>query len=210
VLNLLVLISIIKVFRRMRDGDFDEAELEHQLNNRGFLNRFYKRATNAVTRPWQMYPLGLLFGLGFDTATEVALLATAGAAAAGGLPVYAILCLPILFAAGMSLLDSIDGAFMNFAYDWAFAKPVRKLFYNITITWLSVVVALAVGTIELTAVLAYKLSLTGQPWDAVANVDLNYVGYAIVAMFALTWIGALAIWRFGRVEEKWSAGLGHE
>ena len=210
VLNLLVLISIIKVFRRMREGDFDEAELEHQLNNRGLLNRFYKRATNAVTRPWQMYPLGLLFGLGFDTATEVALLATAGAAAAGGLPIYAILCLPILFAAGMSLLDSIDGAFMNFAYGWAFAKPVRKLFYNITITWLSVVVALVVGTIELTAVLADKLSLTGQPWDSVANLDLNYVGYAIVAVFVLTWIAALAIWRFGRVEEKWSAGLGHE
>ena len=160
----------------MRHGDYDEAELEHQLNNRGFMNRFYKRATSAVTKPWQMYPIGLLFGLGFDTATEVALLATAGAAAAGGLPIYAILCLPILFAAGMSLLDTIDGAFMNFAYGWAFAKPVRKLFYNITITWLSVVVALVIGTIELMSVLAEKLGLTGQPWDFVAGLDLNYVG----------------------------------
>ena len=139
ILNLLVLISIVKVFRRMRAGHYDEAELEEQLNNRGFMNRFYKRATSAVDRPWKMYPVGLLFGLGFDTATEIALLATAGAAAAGGLPIYAILCLPILFAAGMSLLDTIDGAFMNFAYGWAFAKPVRKIFYNITITWLSVV-----------------------------------------------------------------------
>ena len=144
------------------------------------MNRFYKRATNAVTKPWQMYPLGLLFGLGFDTATEIALLATAGAAAAGGLPIYAILCLPILFAAGMSLLDTIDGAFMNFAYGWAFSKPVRKIFYNITITWLSVVVALVIGTIELLSVLADKLSLTGQPWDFVSGLDLNYVGYAIV------------------------------
>ncbi len=191
----------------MRRGHFDEGELEDQLNNRGFMNRFYKRATNAVTKPWQMYPVGLLFGLGFDTATEVALLATAGAAAAGGLPIYAILCLPILFAAGMSLLDSIDGAFMNFAYGWAFAKPVRKIFYNITITWLSVVVALVIGTIELMSVLAEKLSLTGQPWDFVSGLDLNYVGYAIVALFVVTWLAALVVWHVGKVEEKWSAGM---
>jgi high-affinity nickel-transport protein len=206
-LNLLVLVSIVRIFRRMRSGRYDEAELEHQLNNRGFMNRFYKRATNAVKKPWQMYPVGLLFGLGFDTATEIALLATAGAAAAGGLPIYAILCLPILFAAGMSLLDAIDGAFMNFAYGWAFAKPVRKLFYNITITWLSVVVALVIGTIELMSVLADTLALTGQPWDFVSGLDLNYVGYAIVAMFVLTWLVALAVWRFGRIEEKWTAGM---
>ncbi len=143
ILNLLVLISIVRIFRRMREGHYSEAELEEQLQNRGFMNRFYKRATSAVRRPRQMYPVGLLFGLGFDTATEIALLATAGAAAAGGLPIYAVLCLPILFAAGMSLLDTIDGAFMNFAYGWAFAQPVRKIFYNMTITWLSVVVALA-------------------------------------------------------------------
>jgi nickel/cobalt transporter (NiCoT) family protein len=208
ILNLLVLIGIIRVFRQMRHGDFDEAELEQQLDSRGFMNRFYKRATNAVRRPWQMYLVGLLFGLGFDTATEIALLATAGAAAAGGLPIYAILCLPVLFAAGMSLLDTIDGAFMNFAYGWAFAKPVRKLFYNITITWLSVVVALVIGTIELLSVLADKLSLTGQPWDFVSSLDLNYVGYAIVALFAVTWIVALAVWRLGRIEERWTAGLG--
>jgi high-affinity nickel-transport protein len=207
ILNLLVLVSIVKIFRRMREGHYDEAELEEQLQNRGFMNRFYKRATNAVTRPWQMYPVGLLFGLGFDTATEVALLATAGAAAAGGLPIYAILCLPILFAAGMSLLDTIDGAFMNFAYGWAFSKPVRKIFYNITITWLSVVVALVIGTIELLAVLADKLSLTGQPWDFVSGLDLNYVGYAIVALFVVTWVVALVIWHVGRIEERWSAGM---
>jgi nickel/cobalt transporter (NiCoT) family protein len=203
-LNLLVLIGIIGVFRRMRDGTFDEAELEAQLDSRGFMNRFYKRATGSVRRPSQMYLVGLLFGLGFDTATEVALLATAGAAAASGLPIYAILCLPILFAAGMSLLDSIDGAFMNFAYGWAFSKPVRKLFYNIAITWLSVVVALAVGTIELMAVLSAKLSLTGQPWAFVSGLDLNYVGYAIVAVFVLTWVVAAAVWRFGRIEERWA------
>jgi high-affinity nickel-transport protein len=207
ILNLLVLISIVKIFQRMRSGTYSEAELEDQLNNRGFMTRFYRRATNAVTKPWQMYPVGLLFGLGFDTATEIALLATAGAAAAGGLPIYAILCLPILFAAGMSLLDTIDGAFMNFAYGWAFAKPVRKIFYNITVTWLSVVVALVIGTIELMSVLADKLTLTGQPWDFVSSLDLNYVGYAIAAVFVLTWLLALAIWHVGRIEERWSDAM---
>jgi high-affinity nickel-transport protein len=207
ILNLLVLVSIVGVFRRMRHGHYDEAQLEDQLNNRGFMNRFYKRATNAVRKPWQMYPAGLLFGLGFDTATEIALLATAGAAAAGGLPIYAILCLPILFAAGMSLLDTIDGAFMNFAYGWAFSKPVRKIFYNIAVTWLSVVVALVIGTIELMSVLADKLTLTGQPWDFVSGLDLNSVGYAIVALFVLTWIVALTVWHVGSIEQKWTAGM---
>jgi high-affinity nickel-transport protein len=205
VLNLLVLVSIVRIFRRMRRGHYDEAELEAELDNRGAMNRVYRRATSAVTKPWQMYPIGVLFGLGFDTATEIALLATAGAAAAGGLPFYAILCLPILFAAGMSLLDTIDGAFMNFAYGWAFSKPVRKVFYNITITWLSVVVALVIGTIELISVLADRLGLSGQPWEFVSGLDLNYVGYAIVALFVLTWVVALAVWRLGRIEERWSA-----
>jgi nickel/cobalt transporter (NiCoT) family protein len=204
VLNLLVLVSIVRIFRRMRRGDYDEAELESELDGRGLMSRFYRRATNAVTKPWQMYPIGVLFGLGFDTATEIALLATAGAAAAGGLPFYAILCLPILFAAGMSLLDTIDGAFMNFAYGWAFSKPVRKVFYNITITWLSVVVALVIGTIELASVLADRLGLSGQPWDTLAGLDLNYVGYAIVGLFVLTWLVAVAVWRLGRIEERWS------
>ncbi len=207
ILNLLVLLNIVGIFRRMRSGHYDEAELAHELDNRGFMNRFYKRATKAIKKPWQMYPLGCLFGLGFDTATEIALLAVAGTAAAADLPIYAILCLPILFAAGMSLLDTIDGAFMNFAYGWAFSKPVRKLYYNITITWLSVVVALVVGTIELVSVLTEKLSLSGQPWDFVSGLDLNYVGYAIVATFVLTWAGALAIWRLGRIEERWGAGV---
>ncbi len=208
ILNLLVLISIIRVFRRLRHGEYSEAELEHHLDHRGLMNRFYKGAAGSVRKSWQMYPIGLLFGLGFDTATEIALLATAGAAAASGLPIYAILCLPVLFAAGMSLLDAIDGVFMNFAYGWAFAKPVRKLFYNMAITWLSVVVALVIGTIELMSVLAEKLTLTGQPWDFVSGLDLNYVGYLIGGLFVLTWVAAVAIWRLGRVEERWSAEVG--
>ena len=149
ILNVVVLVGIIKIFRRMRRGSFDEDALEQHLNNRGLMNRYLGRLTRTVTKPQQMYPIGLLFGLGFDTATEVALLVLAGGAAGAGLPWYAILCLPILFAAGMSLLDTIDGSFMNFAYGWAFSKPVRKIYYNITVTGLSVIVALGIGTIEL-------------------------------------------------------------
>src|SRR5918995_2899770 len=143
-LNLVILVSILGIFRRMRRGEFDEAELEAELGRRGLMTRFYARATRAVRRPWHMYPLGCLFGLGFDTATEVALLVLAGAGAAGGLPFYAILCLPILFAAGMTLFDTLDGMFMNFAYGWAFSRPVRKVFYNLAITGLSVAVALLI------------------------------------------------------------------
>jgi high-affinity nickel-transport protein len=207
ILNLIILVSIVGIFRRMRHGEFDERELEAQLDSRGFMNRFYGRATRAVRKPWHMYPLGMLFGLGFDTATEVSLLVLAGGAAAGGLPFYAIICLPILFAAGMSLFDTIDGAFMNFAYGWAFSKPIRKIFYNITITGLSVAVALLIGTIELLSVLVEKLSLTGGVWDLVSNLDLNIVGYAIAGLFVATWAIAVAVWRFGRIEERWSVNL---
>lgn len=206
-LNLIVLVGIVRIFRRMRRGAFDAAELERQLAQRGVLTRFYGRATRAVRRPWHMYPLGLLFGLGFDTATEVSLLVLAGTAAGSGLPWYAIVCLPILFAAGMTLFDTIDGAFMNFAYGWASSQPIRKVFYNITITGLSVIVALLVGTIELVAVLADKLDLEGGVWSWAANLDLNLIGYVIVGLFVITWALALLVWRFGRIEARWSTDL---
>jgi high-affinity nickel-transport protein len=207
VINLVLLVGIIKVFRQMRQGNFDEAALEDHLNNRGFMNRILSGATKAVTKPWQMYPVGLLFGLGFDTATEVSLLVLAGGAAAFALPWYAILTLPILFAAGMSLLDTIDGCFMNFAYGWAFSKPVRKVYYNITITGLSVAVALIIGTIELLSILTDRLNITSGPLALIGGLNLNYVGYVIVGLFVLTWVVALAIWRYGRIEQKWSARL---
>jgi nickel/cobalt transporter (NiCoT) family protein len=206
-LNLAILVGIFRVFRQMRRGRYDEAELEHQLNNRGFMNRFLGRLTNAVSEPRQMYPIGLLFGLGFDTATEVTLLVVAGTAGAAGLPWYAILCLPILFAAGMSLLDSIDGSFMNFAYGWAFSKPVRKVFYNLTITGLSVAVALVIGTVELGGLIASHLDLSGAFWNWFEGIDLNVLGFLIVGMFVATWVIALGIWRFGHIEQRWSAHL---
>jgi nickel/cobalt transporter (NiCoT) family protein len=206
-LNLVILIGILKVFRQMRTGTYDEAELEARLDSRGLMNRFLGRFTRAVKSPWQMYPLGILFGLGFDTATEVALLFLAAGAAGAGLPFYAILCLPILFAAGMSLLDTIDGSFMNFAYGWALSKPVRKVFYNIAITGLSVAVAAVIGTIELGGLLAQKLNASGPFWSWMEHIDINALGFIILGMFAATWIIALAIWRVGRIEERWTSAL---
>ncbi|MEP7091687.1 MAG: HoxN/HupN/NixA family nickel/cobalt transporter [Nocardioidaceae bacterium] len=207
ILNLVILVGIVKVFREMRRGTYDEETLEEHLNNRGLMNRFLGGLTKSITKPWQIYPIGVLFGLGFDTATEVGLLVLAGGAAAVALPWYAILTLPVLFAAGMSLLDSIDGVFMNYAYGWAFSRPVRKVYYNITITALSVAVALLIGTIELVSILADKLSVETGPVAWVGSLDLNHVGFAIVGLFVVTWVVALAVWRFGRIEERWSAGL---
>ncbi|MBV9022365.1 MAG: HoxN/HupN/NixA family nickel/cobalt transporter [Streptomycetaceae bacterium] len=205
--NVVILVGIWKVFRQMRSGEFDEAALEEQLNNRGFMNRLLGRVMKSINKPAQMYPVGVLFGLGFDTATEIALLVLAGSSAASGLPWYAILCLPVLFAAGMSLLDTIDGSFMNFAYGWAFSKPVRKVYYNLAITGLSVAVALIIGTVELLGLLADKLNLHGAFWDWVSSLDLNIIGFVIVGLFFITWVIALAVWKFGRIEEKWTADL---
>lgn len=205
--NLIVFLGILRVFRRMRSGSLDEQQLERQLEQRGAMNRVYGRFTRSITKSWQMYPLGILFGVGFDTATEIALLFLAAGAAFSGLPFYAILCLPILFAAGMSLLDTIDGAFMKFAYGWAFAQPVRKIYYNMTVTGLSVAVALIIGMIQLAAILTDKLSLEGPVWSFVGSLDLEYVGYFIVGMFLVAWIVSMLVWRYGRIEERWQAKL---
>jgi high-affinity nickel-transport protein len=207
ILNLTVLLGILKVFREMRRGSFDEAELEAQLDKRGFMNRILGGLTRSVRKAWHIYPVGVLFGLGFDTATEVGLLVLAGGAAAFALPFYSILVLPILFAAGMCLMDTVDGVFMNAAYGWAFSKPVRKVFYNITITSISVAVALVIGTIELVGVLADQAHITSGPLAAIGGIDLDYAGYGIVALFVLAWVLAVGVWRFFRIEERWTADL---
>jgi nickel/cobalt transporter (NiCoT) family protein len=207
ILNLVVLVRIVKVFQQMRTGTLDEQRLEQELSKRGFLNRILGGVTKAVRKPWHMYPVGLLFGLGFDTATEVSLLVLAGGVAAFELPWYAILVLPILFAAGMSLLDSLDGTFMNFAYGWAFSKPVRKVYYNITVTALSVAVALIIGSIEIISIISDKAGVVHGPLAVIANLDLNSVGFVIVGLFVVTWLVALCVYRAAHVEEKWTARL---
>lgn len=206
-MNLLVLLSIVGVFQRMRDGHYSEDELDEQLDKRGLLNRFFRPLARRVDTSWKMYPLGMLFGLGFDTATEISLLVLAGTTVAAGLPFWAILSLPLLFAAGMCLLDTVDGTFMNFAYGWAFSKPVRKIYYNLTITGLSVLTAVFIGGLELAQVFAGQLDLNGGFWSFANGFDLNKAGYYIVGMFVVVWAGAVAVWRFGRVEERWDAAL---
>src|SRR6478609_5188633 len=202
--NLFAAVGIAKVFHRMRSGDFDEAELERQLENRGFLARLLARVMRRVSKSWHLYPVGVLMGLGFDTATQVALLVLAAGTAAFTLPWYAILVLPVLCAAGMSLFDALDGVFMSRAYGWAFLKPVRKVFYNLTVTVLSVVVALVVGVTVLLGLLADKLGLESGPVAAIGSLDLENVGYIIVGLFVVIWLIALAVWKFGRIEQRWS------
>ena len=207
-LNTVILIGIIRVFRSMRRGEFDEAELERQLQNRGLMYRFFGRWMRMITREWQMYPVGLVFGLGFDTATEVALLATTAVIATENLPFYAILCLPILFTAGMTLMDTLDGVFMNFAYSWAFFNPVRKVYYNLAITGLSISICFFIATIELLGLLPTEIGgLTGGFWSFMEQFDINRAGFVIVGMFIACWALALLFWRLGRVEERWTAGL---
>ncbi len=187
----------------MRGGHFDEAELAAQLDKRGLITRILGRLTKSITRPGQMYAVGLLFGVGFDTASEVLLLGMAAGSAAAGLPWYAILCLPLLFAAGMSLFDTLDGTFMNFAYHWAFSNPVRKVYYNLTITALSVAVALIIGTVELVGVAHDRLALTDPVTGWISGLNLNNVGFVIVGAFVAVWALALAYWKIARVEHRW-------
>ena len=206
-LNFIVMLGIVKVYREMRAGRYDNEELERQLNNRGLMNRFFGGYAKRIDTPWKMYPIGVLFGLGFDTATEVALLVLAGTAVAGGLPFYAILSLPILFAAGMTMFDAIDGCFMNFAYDWAFAKPVRKVFYNLTITGLSIFVAFFIGTVEIVGLIGQEANLNDPFFNFFQNFNVNTAGFIIVGAFVATWVVALLYWRLARVEEKWDARM---
>jgi nickel/cobalt transporter (NiCoT) family protein len=194
VLNLIVLADVLRVFREMKRGRFDQTGLERRLLGQGLMSRvFLKRLGERIDASWKMYPLGVLFGLGFDTATEIALLALAAGVATHDVPLPAIVALPTLFAAGMSLMDTVDGAFMTHAYGWAFSNPVRRVYYNITVTSLSVAVAIVIGMIELLQV------TVGFP-----PFDLGKVGYLVVALFLATWAVSFVYWKMRRVEERWT------
>jgi nickel/cobalt transporter (NiCoT) family protein len=203
ILNLLVLLDILKIWRKAKTGTHSHAHLEQLLQKRGLLNRLFGgRLQKLMNHSWQMYPLGLLFGLGFDTASEVGLLAMTAGASAGDLPIPAVLCLPVLFAAGMTVMDTTDGVLMSKAYNWAFINPLRKIFYNITTTGLSVAVALVIGTIEILQVLISTLDLHGASFNFVAALDFGVLGYLIVGMFLVGWLLSVVYWRFGRIEER--------
>jgi high-affinity nickel-transport protein len=209
-LNLVVLVGIFKVFRSMRRGHYDEAELEHQLDNRGFFYRFLGKWMRAIHKEWHMYPVGVVFGMGFDTATEVALLATTALYASRHIPWYAIICLPILFTAGMTIMDTTDGIFMNVAYGWAFFNPVRKVYYNLAITGLSVAICFFIGAVETLGLLPQEINGINQHsgfWGVMYNFNINTAGFVIVGMFVVTWVAVMLIWRYGNIEEKWSARL---
>jgi len=203
VLNLLVLLDLLHIWRRSRSASHDHAHLEAMLQKRGLLNRLFgRRLRGLLNASWHMYPLGLLFGLGFDTASEVGLLAMTAGASTGNLPLGAILCLPLLFAAGMTLMDTTDGVLMCMAYDWALLNPLRKIFYNVTTTGLTVLVALLIGTIELLQVLIGTLRLHGTAADFLASLDFGILGYLIVGLFLFAWTLSVAIWKFGRFEQR--------
>ncbi len=204
-LNLVILAGVVGVYRKLRSGEFDEASMELDLSAGGFMSRIFGRLFRVISHSWQMYPIGFLFGLGFDTATEVAILAISAGAAATGLPFVAVIALPLIFAAGMSLMDTADGAFMAKAYSWAFTSPIRKVFYNLTMTSLSVFVALFVGSIEIIQALIQAFDLKGGVFGAIAAFDLvGRAGYFIVAAFVLAWVAALLIYKARRIDERWS------
>jgi high-affinity nickel-transport protein len=208
-LNLRVLLDILKVWQQAKTGRHSHQHLESLLAQRGMLNRLFGgRLRQLMSHSWQMYPLGLLFGLGFDTASEVGLLAMTAGASAGDLPVPAVLSLPILFAAGMTLMDTTDGVLMSKAYRWALLNPVRKIFYNVTTTGLSVAVALVIGSIELLQVFAGVLGLDGGFFRAVAKIDFADLGYVVVGLFLVAWGCSIVAWKCGPGAGYGRAGAG--
>ena len=203
VMNIVIFSSIYKSYRRVRAGGaYVEEDLDILLNNRGFLARIFRPLFRLVTKSWHMLPLGFLFGLGFDTATEVAMFGVSAAQAAKGVPIEAILVLPVLFAAGMSLVDTTDGVMMLGAYDWAFVKPIRKLYYNMTITLVSVVVAVLIGGIEALGLISDKLGLSGGFWDGIGtlNDNFNNLGFVIIGVFLAAWVISYVIYRTKKLD----------
>ena len=207
IVNVVALMGIWRVFTALRGGLFDERELEDQLDNRGLLARILRPVMARIKRPRQMFAVGAIFGLGFDTATEVALLALAGTGAAAGMPWYAVLTLPLLFAAGMCLMDSLDGIFMSAAYDWAFANPIRKIYYNLTVTGLSITVAVLIGTVQLISVAHDDFGLSDPVTDWVSALSLDDVGFVVAGLFVVTWAVAFAFWKYARPERRWQPAV---
>jgi nickel/cobalt transporter (NiCoT) family protein len=207
ILNAIILFDLKRVFLKLRKGTYNEEEVEQLLLNRGFLARFAGPLFKLINKSWHVYPLGFLFGLGFDTASEVALLAISTGVANGALPLVGILSLPILFAAGMSLMDTADGVFMTNAYRWAFSTPLRKVYYNLTVTTISVLAALLIGMIELAQVFSEKFNLNSGGWHWIQNLNISWLGYLLVVLFLLSWGISFVIWKAFKLEERWNQSI---
>jgi len=205
IVNLIIVLGIYRIFTELKRGKLDEAELENLLDKRGFLNRYFRPLFNVVKRPWQIYPIGVLFGLGFDTATEVALISiSVGIGVTSSVPVWMILVLPFMFTCGMVLVDTTDGVTMRAAYGWAFLDPLRKIYYNLTVTVISVLVALAIGTLELLQVIANESNLMGPFWDQLSRLDFETIGFGIIIIFLTSWLVSVAVWKYKRFDEIYS------
>ena len=201
IVNLLIVLNIYRIFQELKQGKLNQTELENLLDNRGFLNRYFRPLFRVVKRPWQIYPIGVLFGLGFDTATEIALIAiSVGIGVSSTVPVWMILVLPFMFTCGMVLIDTTDGVTMRVAYGWAFLNPIRKIYYNLTVTVISVLVAFAIGSAELLQVVANELNLTGAFWDWLGNLDFETLGFGIMIIFLASWMLSVAIWKYRRFD----------
>jgi nickel/cobalt transporter (NiCoT) family protein len=201
-INVIIVLEVYRIFRGLRDRTLDQKALDEQMDKRGFFYRYFGSLFKIIEEPWQIYPIGVLFGLGFDTATEVIVIALAtGLAVTGSFPLWAILILPLLFTCGMVLSDTSDGFSMRYAYGWAFLNPIRKIYYNLTLTIISVLVAFAVGGIELLQVLASEFGLGGPFWTGLKALDFEELGFGIVGLFIGSWLVAMAIYRLKRYED---------
>jgi high-affinity nickel-transport protein len=201
-INAVIVIGIYKIFQTLKQGKLNQQELDNLLENRGFMNRFFRSLYKVINKPWQIFPVGVLFGLGFDTASEVALIAiSVGIGVSTSIPLYYILVLPLLFTCGMVTVDTADGVAMRLAYGWAFLNPIRKIYYNLTVTVISVLVAWAIGTVELLQVLATELNLNGGFWSWLTALNFEMIGFGIIGIFVFSWLLSLGYWRYKKYDK---------
>ena len=201
-INAVIVIGMYKIFQTLKQGKLNQTELDNLLENRGFMNRFFRPLFKIISKPWHIYPVGLLFGLGFDTASEIALIAiSVGIGVSTSIPLYYVLILPLLFTCGMVTVDTADGVAMRLAYGWAFLNPIRKIYYNLTVTVISVLVAWAVGTVELLQVLSNELNLNGLFWSWLNSLNFEMIGFSIIGIFIVSWLFSFGYWRYKKLDK---------